>query len=99
MNDNGSTALMVAATCGHAPIITALAEAGADLYVATSHNGSTALHLASSCGNVAAAEQLVRLDGPKAAPYGDDGPRRDAVAPRRACRVRADHPDPARRGR
>ena len=65
VNDNGSTALMVAATCGHAPIITALAEAGADLYVATSHNGSTALHLASSCGNVAAAEQLVRLDGPK----------------------------------
>ena len=65
VNDNGSTALMVAATCGHAPIITALAEAGADLYVATSPNGSTALHLASSCGNVAAAEQLVRLDGPK----------------------------------
>ena len=65
VNDNGSTALMVAATCGHAAIIAALADAGADLYVATAHNASTALHLAASCGNWAAAEQLVALDASK----------------------------------
>ena len=51
VNHNGSTALMVAATCGHAAIVAALVEAGADLYASTSHNSSTALHLASSCGN------------------------------------------------
>ena len=59
VNDNGSTALMVAATCGHAVVIAALAHAGADLHASTAHNGSTALHLASSCGNRAAVEQLV----------------------------------------
>ena len=62
-NDNGSTAVMVAATCGHAAVIASLAEAGANLHVSTAHNGSTALHLASSCGNRAAAEQLLELDG------------------------------------
>ena len=65
VNDNGSTALMVAATCGHAAIIAILAEAGANLHVATAHNASTALHLAASCGNWAAAEQLVKLDDSK----------------------------------
>jgi ankyrin repeat protein len=65
VNDNGSTALMVAATCGHAAIIAILAEAGANLHVATAHNASTALHLAASCGNWAAAEQLVQLDDSK----------------------------------
>lgn len=65
VNTNGSTALMVAATCGHAAIIAALAEAGADMHVSTAHNGSTALHLAASCGNWAAAEQLISLDPEK----------------------------------
>ena len=65
VNDNGSTALLVAATCGHAEIVAALAKAGADLYASTEHNGSTALHLASSCGNFLAAEQLLALDSTK----------------------------------
>ena len=61
-NANGSSALMIAATCGSAEIIGVLARAGAHLYARTGHSQSSALHLACSCGNVSAARRLLELD-------------------------------------
>ena len=61
-NANGSSALMIAATCGGTEIIGVLARAGAHLYSRTGHSQSSALHLACSCGNAGAARRLLELD-------------------------------------
>ena len=61
-NANGSSALMIAATCGGTEIIGVLARAGAHLYARTGHSQSSALHLACSCGNAGAARRLLELD-------------------------------------
>ena len=61
-NANGSSALMIAATCGGAEIIGVLARAGAHLYARTGHSQSSALHLACSCGHAGAARRLLELD-------------------------------------
>ena len=61
-NDDGSTALMIAASCGHADVVGVLVGAGANLHVLSGSNGSNVLHLASACGHAPVVEELMMHD-------------------------------------
>ena len=62
VNYDGSNALMVAASCGHAVVVATLLAAGANPLAASAITGSTALHLAASCGNGEVLELLLEAE-------------------------------------
>ena len=62
VNDVGTTALMVAATCGHASVVAALTASGANTLSASGSSSSTALHLACSCDNPEVVSALLTAD-------------------------------------
>jgi ankyrin repeat protein len=69
-NDHGSSALIIASHGGHADVVRALLEAGANLEMRMRSSGMTALHQAASQGHLEIARLLLaagaRVDAPDA---------------------------------